>query len=59
MAKIDSSQILKEGVELRAEPIDFNNEDVRSLVLKSSRRQKQMLKLKKVDQKKLKLVVQL
>ena len=59
MPKIHSSQIIKEGVELKAEKIDYQNEETKSVVLKSLNRQKQMLKSKKVDQKKLKLVVQL
>lgn len=59
MAKIHSSQIIKDGVELKAEKIDFQDEETKAVVNKSLKRQKQMLKSKKVDQKKLKLVVQL
>ena len=48
MAKIDSNQILKEGVVLRVEKIDFESKEVRSQVQKTERRQKQVQRLQRI-----------
>lgn len=59
MAKIDSSQILKEGAELKVEKIDFTKKEVREFVEQAKKQQKDVLRYRVIDQEKLKLVVQL
>ena len=59
MARIDSNLILKPNVELKVEKIDYASDEVKALIEKTEKSQSQTLKLKKVDQKKLKQIVQL
>ncbi len=59
MAKIDENQILKTGVELKREIIDFNSDRVKTFVVETKKKQEEILNFKKVDQDKLKLVIQL
>jgi|688.fasta_scaffold1269623_2 hypothetical protein len=59
MAKIDASQILKVGADLKVEKIDFSSKEVKRFVEQTKLQQKEVLRFRVVDQEKLKSVVQL
>lgn len=59
MAKIDASQILRKGAELKVEKIDFSNKEVKQFIEQSKKQQKEVLRYGVVNPEKLKLVVQL
>ena len=57
MAKIDASQILRKGAELKVREIDFSNKEVKQFIEQSKKQQKEVLRYGVVNPKK--LVVQL
>jgi len=59
MAKINASQILRKGAELKVREIDFSNKEVKQFIEQARKQQKEVLRYGFVNPKKLELVVQL
>ena len=59
MAKINASQILRKGAELKVREIDFSNKEVKQFIEQARKQQKEVLRYGVVNPKKLELVVQL
>ena len=57
MAKINASQILRKGAELKVREIDFSSKEVKQFIEQSKKQQKEVLRYGVVNPKK--LVVQL
>ena len=59
MEKLEVSQILVSGAELSAEKLNEKNQTVTKLIDETKQKQAEILKLKEVDQERLRMVVQL
>jgi|GEM_PF-2433791 len=57
MPKVNASQILKEGAELKVIKIDYNDESVKALLVKLREKQDEILRFKRVKPETLRIIV--